>query len=69
MEISEERDVIRECWKDLVECEFGRVKRGYMGQKMRVGVEVMCVKIDSRQVIMIKKSKYGKWLKSIEKSE
>ena len=43
-----------------MECKFGRVKSGYMGQKMRVGVEVMCVKIDSRQVIMIKKSKYGK---------
>ena len=69
MEISEERDVIRECWKDNVECKFGRVKRGYMGQKMTVGVKVMCVEIDSRQVIMIKKSKYGKWLKLIEKSE
>jgi hypothetical protein len=52
-----------------VECKFGRVKRGYMGQKMRVGVEVRCVEIDSRQVIMIKKSKYGKRLKLIEKSE
>ena len=69
MEISGERDVIRECWKDLVECKFGRVKRGYMGQKMRVGVEVRCVEIDSTQVIMIKKSKYGKWLKLIEKWE
>ena len=69
MEISGERDVIRECWKDLVKCKFGRVKRGYMGQKMRVGVEVMYVEIDSTQVIIIKKSKYRKWLKLIEKSE
>ena len=43
-----------------MECKFGRVKRGNMGQKMRVGVEVMCVEIDSTQVIMIKKSKDGK---------
>ena len=27
--------------------EFGRVKRDYIGQKMRVGVEGMCVEIDS----------------------
>jgi hypothetical protein len=69
VEISGERDVIWECWKDNVECKFGRVKRGNMGQKMRVGVEVMCVEIDSTQVIMIKKSKDGKWLKLIQKTE
>ena len=69
MKISGERDVIWECWKDLVECEYGRVKRGNMGQKMRVGVEAMCVEIDSICVIIIKKSKHRKWLKSIKKSE
>ena len=65
MEISGERDLIRECRKYNVECEFERVKRGYIGQKMRVGVEVMCVEIDSIWVIMIKKSKEEKWLKLI----
>ena len=61
--------MIKEWWKDDVECEFGRVKRGYIGQKMKVGVEVICVEIDSTWVIMIKKSKDGKWLKLIQKTE
>ena len=30
-----------------MECEFGRVKRGYIGQKMKVGVEVIYEEIDS----------------------
>ena len=69
MKISGERDIIRECWKDNVKSEFRRVKGGYIGQKVKVGVEAMCVEIDSRWVIMIKKSKNWKWLKLIEKSE
>ena len=28
--------------------EFGRVKGGYIGQKVKVGVEARCVEIDSR---------------------
>ena len=43
-----------------MECEYGRVKRGYIGQKMRVGVEAMCVEIDSICIIIIKKSKHRK---------
>ena len=68
MEIRGERDVIKEWWKDLVECDFGRVKRGYIGQKMKVGVEVIYEEIDSTWVIIIKKSKDGKWIKLTEKS-
>ena len=42
--------MIRECWKDNVKSKFGRVKGGYIGQKVKVGVEAMCVEIDSRWV-------------------
>ena len=69
MEISGERDVIRECWKDNGGGWVWESLGGYIGQKIRVGVEAMCVEIDSTWVIKIKKSKDGKWLKSIEKLE
>jgi hypothetical protein len=51
----------------MLKGQWGGVSLGEwreIGQKMRVGIEGMCVEIDSIQVIMIIKSKDGKWLNS-----